>query len=186
MDLPKAIDEEIRQYQLISKSRSLKNLNLKNTHKIAKSIDEKLFKDLLQKKHQVLQKLYKLLNNSITDGVSDNLNVDSLVITNRYLAEKYIMEHIYNDNEKQSKIRQLIETHQNYQKTIKLKHQQSPSSNLEMEIWRNLEKFENETIAYFKEIRLPFFSIDTNYQYPTLKQDKQWLMQKLNELFINP
>lgn len=186
MDLSKAIDEEIRQYQLISKSRSLKNLNFKNTSKISKSVDEKQFKDLLQKKHQVLQKLYKLLNNSITDGISDNLNVDSLVITNRYLAEKYIMEHIYNDNEKQKKIRDLIEKHQTYQTSMKLKHQQSPTPTLDMEIWRNLEKFENETISYFKEIRLPFFSIDSNYQYPTLKQDKQWLIQKLNELFINP
>lgn len=183
------VEEIIKQYQLTSRSKKLRNLNIKNTKKIAKSIDSSKFKKLLSKRTQTINDLYLYLDKSIKDGALDKTNLDSQFITNKYLAEKYLREYIIHSEEKRSIIKEMILRHKTYQQEMQTKRQAITDTQalkvLDREIWDACETYETQAILQFQNLKLPFFTLNEHYHYQQLNDDKKWLLQKLNELLTN-
>ncbi|EGV64021.1 hypothetical protein CANTEDRAFT_114056, partial [Yamadazyma tenuis ATCC 10573] len=58
------VKEEIRQYRLVSKSKSLRNLKPSYADQIAKQVNHTELKQLISKKVYYTQKILKLLNST--------------------------------------------------------------------------------------------------------------------------
>lgn len=114
------IHECIRQYQLTSRSRSLKRLNVTNETLIANHVlsnEREKFWELYGKKEYYNTKILKLLNGALKDSgtpLEDNsslLDIDARYINNRSLAKEYVQQRIMPDKTKNAEIRALITKH---------------------------------------------------------------------------
>lgn len=125
VSLRKAIQDCLKTYQLISKSKKYSNLAYCNEESIFNSVilnNREVCHDLLSKKTYYTHKLYKLLNDSISaeqsKATQDNLydGLEPELIANRHHARQYITHCVMSDNHRRQRLQNLIDKHFRLQK----------------------------------------------------------------------
>lgn len=184
------VKEEIRQYQLISKSKSLRNLKPKYASQIAKQVNSQELKQLINKKFSYTQKILKLLNSVLVrdEDDGDDIDLDPQVLTNRFLVEKYIDLMLKNPRNKR-KLQDLVLKHQQFESSIAAKRQEleksgkSDFSEFDNQVLKDSIQLQEESINVLVQLQIPYFVLKKSYHYPELQQDKQWLLTHVTKYF---
>lgn len=189
------VKEEVRQYRLLSKSKSLARLKYANVNKISSRVDEHQLKDLVNKKVYYNQKLLKMLNNAITSDEDeeeeeeeelsvDDEKLDASVITSRYLAEK-CLSIILETAASKAKLEKLLSDQTQFISEIKA-HRQTLGQDEALEFDKicliKCKQYEKSAIKVFKAVKLPFFLLKPGYNYPGLMEDKRWILGQVHQL----
>ena len=125
VNLRKAIQDCLKTYQLISKSKKYSNLALCNEASIFSSVilnNREACHDLLSKKNYYTHKFYKLLNDSISpeqSKVTQGSSYDGMepeLIANRYHARQYVTHCVMSDSHRRQRIQTVIDKHMALQK----------------------------------------------------------------------
>lgn len=181
MDLKHLIRDQIRQYRLVSRSKLLRHLKLRNVDAIASQIDVKQFNILMEKKQYYNQKLLKLMNSVQIKTIDDSDELDSTVITSRFLAKKYIRQLLENETFR-TFITKTVEKHQQFQTKCEQKRRQLPpqeQTKYDMEVVKQCKNLESECIEGLVRYGVPFYVLQDPYQYPELHSDKEWILQEI-------
>lgn len=187
MDLNHQIRDQIRQYRLVSRSKLLKHLKLRNVDLISSQIDVGQFKFLMEKKQYYNQKLLKLMNSVQIKDSDDSDDLDSTVITSRYLAMKYVRQLVVNESFRVFASK-MVEKHRSFQLKCEQKRSKlavEERAKYDMEVVKQSKVLETECIDGMVRYGVPFFVLQEPYEYPEIRLDKEWILEQIQELVEN-
>lgn len=233
--LQSVVPQLVLNYQLTSKSRKLTKLTNQNVNKIIKSINQedskkKYLLELIGKKDHYIQKINKFLHDNapnddeyIPEDVSQDSKLDPKYISNRYLAQKYIRQNVLNNKAKYQILKDTINKHYKFQKTMKEDREQmiqkfterkkslfkngstglqklveldntimnNKLEKMQKDFDKELAKYDeyvyykmknlvNESSSSMIQLNIPFFCISSDYEYPSLDKDKEFIVEYIN------
>lgn len=208
-----AIHETIGLYNRTSKSKKLTHLTSKNENRIFKYIqkeDKKYQHDLqetLSKRDYYVNKLNKTLHELVEKHISEEgldpegdtevhtspEPLSSTFICSRYHAEKFMNGLSSNDT---LELASGVSRHMKFQKYYESKRKQlisDPNFNdeqlkvqlekLDEAVIKKQDELQRDNIALLKKLKIPFFSLEKQWEYPGLEEDKVYILDLIRDRY---
>ncbi|CAH2351850.1 hypothetical protein CLIB1423_04S07360 [[Candida] railenensis] len=189
---------ESRLFELINGDKKiqaeLQDILSKKDHYVNKL--NKLLDSLIQKHgvRVIESKDVSLVKDNVPLPNNDATSLDSKFICTRYHARQYITN-VLPQSSKQE-IKKTIERHFEFQKYYEDKRKEligNPSYNdeqlqtrldeMDYEVFKQQETYEQESLSILKSFNIPFFSIAKGWDYPELDEDKKFILEVIAEHF---